>query len=51
MTSSTGYAYAEMPPANPGGMVGTSAVFPQRYLVTDATPLTGSKPFAAAGVP
>ena len=45
-TSAGGYAYAEMPPSNPGGTIGTSAAFTHFYDVTDATPGTGTKPFA-----
>lgn len=50
-TSAGGYAYAEMPPANPGGAIGTSATFTHFYDVTDATPFTGTKPFAKDTTP
>lgn len=45
-TSAGGYVYGEMPPVNPGGAVGLAAVFTHYYRVTDATPGTGTKPFA-----
>lgn len=44
--SAGGYVYGEMPPVNPGGNVGLAAVFTHFYGVTDATPATGTKPFA-----
>jgi hypothetical protein len=46
--SSTGFVYGQVPQGNPAGTVGTSAVFPWLYDVTDATPVTGTLPFANA---
>jgi hypothetical protein len=48
VTSPGGYVYGQMPPANPGGNVGTSATFGYFYRVADATPgaPTETKPFA-----
>jgi hypothetical protein len=46
-TSASGYVYAEMPPDNPSGSLGPSAEFPHFYAITDATPATGTPPFAS----
>ena len=46
VTSTGGFAYGEMPPENPSGAIGTAATFPHFYHVTDATPGSGTKPFA-----
>ncbi len=46
--SSAGFVYGQVPQGNPAGTVGTSAVFPWLYDVTDATPVTGTLPFANA---
>lgn len=48
VTSSSGFGYAQLPSGNPVGSFGTSAVFPWLYLVSDATPVTGTFPFASA---
>lgn len=50
-TSASGYVYGEMPPANPGGAIGTAASFTHFYSVPDAAPVTGSKPFALDATP
>ncbi len=44
-TSSTGFLYGEMPPGNPHGMA-VSPTFGWYFAVPDATPGSGSKPFA-----
>lgn len=46
VTTTGGFAYGEMPPENVGGQIGTAATFPNFFHVTDATPGTGTKPFA-----
>jgi hypothetical protein len=51
VTSSNGFAYGEMPQENPGGFIGTNAIFSHFYRVTDATPGTGTKPFAMKAQP
>lgn len=51
VTSGGGFVYGQMPPGNPGGNVGTSAVFPWLYVIGDATPGTGDKPFAMPLMP
>lgn len=48
LTSSGGYVYGQVPQGNPGMNIGTAATFPWLYLVTDATPLSGTAPFANA---
>jgi hypothetical protein len=48
VASATGFVYGQVPVGNPSGSVGTSAVFPWLYDVTDATPQTGTLPFANA---
>ncbi len=45
VTSSAGFVYAQVPIDNAGGAIGLSAVYPWYYLVANATPLTGDKPF------
>lgn len=45
-TSAGGYVYGNVPAGNPGGNVGQNATFGSYFKVTDATPGTGSKPFA-----
>ncbi|MBL8683072.1 MAG: hypothetical protein JNK05_28150 [Myxococcales bacterium] len=47
VTSPGGFAYGEMPPENPGGSIGTSAVFPYFYRVSDSSPIGGTPPFSA----
>jgi len=44
-TSSTGFLYGEMPPGNPHGMAASPA-FGWYFAVPNATPGSGSKPFA-----
>lgn len=46
VTSSGGYVYGAMPITNPGGFVGTNASFGSFYRIDDATPGSGTKPFA-----
>jgi hypothetical protein len=50
-SSATGYAYGTMPPANPAGNLGQSGSFGFFYSVNDATPGTGTKPFALQSSP
>jgi hypothetical protein len=51
VSNSSKYVYAEMPPANPGpGTMATEALT-HAYLVGNATPGTGTKPFANAVMP
>lgn len=49
VTSATGYVYGQMPTLNPGGTIGENATFTNFYAVADATPKTGTKPFAVQG--
>lgn len=46
VTSSGGFVYGEVPMDNPGGAIGANATYPFYYLVANATPVTGDKPFA-----
>lgn len=46
VTTAGGFAYGEMPIENVGGQIGTSAAFPNYYKIMDASPGTGTKPFA-----
>ncbi len=46
MTSSGGYVYGQLPPENPGAMVGVSAVFPNFYLVSNTGNGTSTPPFS-----
>jgi hypothetical protein len=41
LTTPAGFAYGEVPPENPSGSIGTAAVFPYFYRVTDT-----ARPFA-----
>lgn len=50
-TSSTGFVYGPMPSDNPQGAIGQSSTFVSFYKVTDATPGSGTKPFAVKGAP
>jgi len=45
-TSASGYVYGNVPVGNPGGNVGLGATFGAYFKVLDATPGTGTKPFA-----
>lgn len=45
-TSAAGYVYGNVPEGNPGGAVGLNATFGSYFMISDATPGTGSKPFA-----
>jgi len=45
-TSAAGYVYGGVPAGNPGGNIGLNATFGTYFKVSDATPGTGSKPFA-----
>lgn len=49
VTSPGGYVYGPMPTTNAGGNIGTSATYAAFYRVLDATPGTGTKPFAVLG--
>ncbi len=46
VTSPGGYVYAEMPSANPGGFIGTSARWERYYTVSSTADLTATKPFS-----
>ncbi len=46
LTSSGGYVYGQLPPENPGAFVGTSAVFPNYYLVTSTANGSSTPPFS-----
>ncbi len=47
LTSSSGFVYGEMPPANPGNAaLAVATPFPSYYKVDPATPGTGAKPFS-----
>ena len=46
VTSSGGFVYGQVPTDNPGGAIGTNATYPFYYLVANATPGSGDKPFA-----
>lgn len=48
LASGVGFVYGQVPLGNPAGTVGASAVFPWFYDVTNATPVTGTLPFANA---
>jgi hypothetical protein len=50
-TSSTGFVYAPMPTDNPQGAIGQSSTFVSFFKVSDATPGSGTKPFAVKGAP
>lgn len=49
VTSPAGYVYGPMPTANAGGNIGTSATYSKFFAVSDATPGSGTKPFAIVG--
>jgi hypothetical protein len=46
VSNASQYVYSEMPPDNPGGSVGAAVTFTHLYRVDNATPGTGTKPFA-----
>jgi hypothetical protein len=46
LTSGGGFVYGQVPSDNTGGQIGTTTVYPFYYLVANATPVTGDKPFA-----
>lgn len=47
-TSPGGFVYGAVPSSNPMGAIGTGTAFPWFYRVIDATPGSGTKPFASA---
>jgi hypothetical protein len=51
VSSSSRWVYAQMPVPNPGGAVGANDAFTHAYLIGNATPGSGDKPFASVVVP
>lgn len=47
LASSGGYVYGQVPNDNPGGFIGTSAVYSQYFNVSDTGDGTSSSPFAS----
>ncbi|MDQ5825581.1 MAG: hypothetical protein M3441_15420, partial [Chloroflexota bacterium] len=46
VTSGSGFVFAQVPPSNPGGTIGTAAVYDNYYEVTSTDSQTGTPPFS-----